>query len=247
MKKIVEICCGSYLDALNAHKGNADRIELNSALHLGGLTPSVGTLQLVKNNTNLKTIVMVRPRGAGFNYNDEDFITMKLDTKIMLENGADGIAFGILDEVGNIDIERTKEIIDIIKTYQKEVVFHRAFDCVNDPHQAIQQLIDLKVDRVLTSGLQNKAIEGIDLLTELQAKYGAKIEILIGSGINHTNALEIMNKTNINQIHSSCKSWIVDETTTKNSVSYAYGGKEKTNYYDIVSSDLVIKLVKTVK
>lgn len=90
MKKIAEICCGSYEDALAAYRGGARRIELNSALYLGGLTPSLGTLRLTKQNTKLKVIAMVRPRGAGFCYSDADFTVMKADAELLLENGADG-------------------------------------------------------------------------------------------------------------------------------------------------------------
>ena len=90
MERIIEICCGSYEDALNAYHGGAKRIELNNALHLGGLTPSLATLKLTKKNTNLKVITMVRPRGAGFCYNEIEFEVMKEDAKSLLENGADG-------------------------------------------------------------------------------------------------------------------------------------------------------------
>ena len=160
MKRIIEICCGSYEDALNAYHGGAKRIELNNALHLGGLTPSLATLKLTKKNTNLKVITMVRPRGAGFCYNEIEFEVMKEDAKSLLENGADGIAFGCLNKDGSICIKQTKEMIEIIKSYQGEVVFHRAFDCVEDPYTSIELLIELGVDRILTSGLKPKAIDG---------------------------------------------------------------------------------------
>ena len=101
MERIVEICCGSYEDAMNAYHGGAKRIELNSGLHLGGLTPSLGTLLLTKKNTNLKVITMVRPRGAGFYYSEADFEVMKEDALLMMQNGADGIAFGCLKENGD--------------------------------------------------------------------------------------------------------------------------------------------------
>ena len=140
MERLVEICCGSYEDALNAYKGKAKRIELNSALYLGGLTPSLASLKLTKKNTNLKVITMVRPRGAGFYYNDIEFEVMKEDARCLLENGADGIAFGCLNEDGTIHEKQTKEMIDIIKEYQGEVVFHRAFDCVKDPYVSIELL-----------------------------------------------------------------------------------------------------------
>ena len=108
MERIIEICCGSYEDALNAYYGRAKRIELNSALHLGGLTPSIASLKLTKKNTNLKIITMIRPRGAGFCYNDIEFEVMKEDARCMLENKADGIAFGCLNQDGSINGKTNK-------------------------------------------------------------------------------------------------------------------------------------------
>lgn len=247
MNKILEVCCGSYYDCLQAYKGNADRVELNSALYMGGLTPSVASLILTKKNTDLKVICMVRPRGAGFCYDKEDYETIILDVRSMMENGADGIAFGCLDNEGNIDISKTKEVIEIVKSYgkDKEVVFHRAFDCVNDPYDSIETLINLGVDRVLTSGLEEKAIYGMELLKDLQEKYGDKIEILAGSGMNSKNAKEFMESTGIVQIHSSCKSWLKDKTTTKNNVSYAYS--DDAYGYDVVDYKLVEELMKIIK
>ncbi|MEF9967879.1 MAG: copper homeostasis protein CutC, partial [Longicatena sp.] len=183
----IEICCGSYEDCLAAYKGGAERVELNSALHLGGLTPSVGSLIKSKQDTNLKIITMVRPRSAGFCYSKEDIEVMLMDAKILLENGADGIAFGFLNNDGTIDITNTKKMIDVIRLYpNKEVVFHRAFDCTKDPYAAIETCIELGIDRILTSGLQAKAVDGIELIKDLMLKYGEKIEILAGSGINNT-------------------------------------------------------------
>lgn len=246
MEKILEICCGSYEDALAAYHGGARRIELNSALHLGGLTPSLGALLLTKKNTDLKVITMVRPRGAGFHYSEADFETMKTDARLMMENGADGIAFGCLDEMGNIDVAQTREIIDIVKKYNGEAVFHRAFDCVKNPYESIEKLIDMGIDRILTSGLKAKAMAGMELIADLQKKYGDKIEILAGSGMNASNAKEMMDKTGIWQVHSSCKGWKEDTTTTGEEVSYSYAEEPHTNDYDVVDAELVKKLVESV-
>lgn len=246
MEKIVEICCGSYEDALNSYRGGAKRIELNSALHLGGLTPSLASLKLTKQNTDLKVITMIRPRGAGFHYSDAEFEVMKADTILMMENHADGIAFGCLDEEGCVNEKQTKEIIDIVKKYHGEVVFHRAFDCVKDPYQTIELLISLGVDRILTSGLENKAMDGKELIKDLQAKYGNQIEILAGSGMNASNAKEMMDYTGIHQVHSSCKDWLTDPTTACNHVSYAYASSPHEMDYDVVSQTLVEKLVKSI-
>lgn len=246
MERIVEICCGSYYDAKNAYLGKAKRIELNSALYLGGLTPSTATLRQVKKDFDLEIVCMVRPRGAGFCYNDEDFLIMKEEAKDLLENGADGIAFGILDQDGNIDLKRNQEMIEIIKSYHKTAVFHRAFDCVKDYDQAIRQLIDLGVDRVLTSGLEAKAMDGKEVIKYLQSHYGDQIQILAGSGMNASNAKEMMDYTGIYQVHSSCKDWLNDPTTSSNHVTYAYATSPHENDYEIVSKELVEKLVASI-
>ena len=246
MERQIEICTGSYYDCVQAHLGGAKRVELNSALHLGGLTPSVASLKLTKQNTDLKVITMVRPRGAGFCYNKEDFETMLMDVDLMLEHGADGIAFGCLNEDGTIHFEQTKQIVDKIKAKGKEAVFHRAFDCVKDPYVALELLIDLGVDRILTSGLQPKAMQGIELIKDLQSKYGDKIEILAGSGMNASNAKKMMDDTGISQVHSSCKDWIKDSTTHINKVSFSYLGNEHVLDYEVVSKDLVKKLVESI-
>ncbi len=243
MEKIVEICCGSYEDALAAYHGGAKRIELNSALYLGGLTPSLGTLLLTKDNTDLKVIAMVRPRGAGFCYSDADFRVMKADARLLLENGADGIAFGCLTENGELDESRTREMTAVIKKHQGEAVFHRAFDCVQNPYQTIEKLIEIGIDRVLTSGGEEKAMNGIELLAGLQEMYGDKIELLAGSGINAENAKELMERTGIRQVHSSCRGWLTDRTTEGPKVSYAYAEAPHKKDYEAVNEKLVKKLV----
>lgn len=246
MEKIIEVCCGSYDDALASYRGGAKRIELNSALYLGGLTPSLASLILTKKNTDLKVITMVRPRAAGFCYTNEEFETMKLDVTLMLENGADGIAFGCLTSESEIDVKQTKEIVDIIKSFDKEVVFHRAFDCVRDVDKTMNILIELGVDRVLTSGLMPKAMDGIEMIKYLQDKYGDRIEILAGSGMNASNAKEIMEKTGISQVHSSCKGRRNDSTTSGKFVNYCYAGEPHQNDYDVVDEELVRKIVNSI-
>lgn len=246
MEKIIEICCGSYYDAIQAHLGGAKRVELNSALHLGGLTPSIGTLRLVKKHTPLEVISRIRPRGAGFYYNDEDFEVLLEDCKLLMENGSDGISFGCLDSFGNIDIEKNRKIIATIKHYGGTAVFHRAFDCVDDPDESIQLLIDLGVDRLLTSGMQNKAMEGLEVLSHLQQNYGDKIQIIAGSGMNASNTKELMETTGIHQVYSSCKDWIVDPTTTALHVSYNYADEDHRNEYDVVNKKLVKTLLTSI-
>lgn len=236
---MIEICCGSYEDAYNAFLGGAKRIELNSALHLGGLTPSLGSLILTKKNTDLQVICMVRPRGAGFLYNEVEYAQMKEDAHLLLQNGADGLAFGFLHEDRTIDIERTKEFMDIITSYGKEAVFHRAYDCVKDPIKSMEVLLSLRVHRLLTSGLQAKAMDGKELIKSLQEKYGNDIEILVGSGMNATNAKTMLEYSGVSQVHSSCKDWCEDVTTIGENVHYSYGPTPHESDYDYVSVALV--------
>ncbi|MDO4480053.1 MAG: copper homeostasis protein CutC [Erysipelotrichaceae bacterium] len=239
---MIEICAGSYQDCITAFKAGAKRVELNSALSAGGLTPSIAALRRVKKETSLKVICMVRIRAAGFCYDKEDIELMLEQAKLLLENGADGIAFGFLNEDGTIYEKATRQMINLIHSYHKEAVFHRAFDITKDPFQAIETLINLKCDRILTSGQKSKAMQGMELIKNLQEKYGQQIEILAGSGMNHKNIQEMKNYTKIKQVHSSCKGYRIDPTTSNDSVSYSY--IDNTNQYDVVDFDLVEKLVK---
>lgn len=244
---MIEICCGSYEDAWNAYCGGAERIELNSALHLGGLTPTTGCLSLVRQQTDLKVICMVRPRGAGFCYTPTEKTQMFAEAQELLKQGSHGIAFGFLTEQAQIDLADTKKMVQLIHDYNGEAVYHRAFDCVHDPYIAIETLIAIGVDRVLTSGLAKQAMMGKDLIRTLQQRYGNQIEILAGSGINASNAQQLMDYTGISQVHSSCKDWRTDPTTVGTQVSYAFAPAPHETYYDVVSQDLVQKLKESIK
>lgn len=244
MRTTIEICCGSYHDCLMAQKGKADRIELNSALFLGGLTPSIASLKLAKRDVSLPIICMVRPRGAGFCYSEDEVEVIFADAKELLEAGSDGLAFGFLNEDATINVELTKKMVELIKSYSKEAVFHRAFDCVKDAHTAIQQLIDCGIDRVLSSGLEATAIVGTSMLCELEKRYGNQIEILAGSGIKAHNVNEFIKQSGIRQVHSSAKAWLEDPTTDNGRVSYAY---HEALDYDVVDETAVRELVNTIR
>ena len=243
-RDLFEVCAGSVQDCINAQLGGADRVELNSALHLGGLTPSLAMLKLVKEKISLKVICMDRPRAAGFCYDDVEIETMFEDAKILLENGADGISFGFLNSDATINVTETKKMVELIHQYQKEAVFHRAFDCVDDPMHAIKQLIDCGVDRILTSGLQPTAMQGASVLEKLQSEFGDQIELLAGSGINANNIRALKEQTGLHQFHGSCKEWCKDPTTTVGNVSYAY---HESDDYDCVSLEKVKSIVQELR
>ena len=243
-RDLFEVCAGSVQDCINAQLGGADRVELNSALHLGGLTPSLAMLRLVKEKTSLKVVCMDRPRAAGFCYDDVEIETMFEDARILLENGADGISFGFLNSDATINETETKKMVELIHQYQKEAVFHRAFDCVDDPMHAIKQLIDCGVDRILTSGLQPTALQGSSVIAKLQSEFGNQIELLAGSGINANNIRTLKEQTGLHQFHGSCKEWCKDPTTTVGNVSYAY---HESDDYDCVSLEKVKRIVQELR
>lgn len=245
MKNIIEICCASVEDVIKAEKAGADRVEFNSALYLGGLTPSLASLIYLKERVSIPLICMVRTRGAGFTYSKEDVEVMCMDAELLLKNRADGIAFGALRTDRTIDVETNRKLIEITHKYNKEFVFHRAIDCVDNPIESIETLIELGCDRVLTSGFRSTAVEGIKHLKEIQFKYGEKIQFLMGGKVNSYNANQLIQETGIHQIHSSCKTWVVDPSTHNNYVSYAYG--DYNSHYECVDLDLVKQLIKTVK
>lgn len=218
----VEVCAGSLEDCVYADQARADRIELNNAIHLGGLTPSIGTLIEAKKHTNIPIVTMVRPRGGGFYYNDYEKATMYEDAKILIKHQTDGLVFGFLDVNRKIDEEVTRKFVELCHKNKVEAIFHRAFDRTADPFYAIETLISCGIDRILTSGLQSTAEQGIKLLAELQQKYGDKIEICVGAGVNEKNVLKIIAETKISQVHSSFKGWYEDPTTSGNEVSYRY-------------------------
>lgn len=245
--RMLEVCCGSYYDALQAYAGGARRIELNSALNLGGLTPSVATLELVKQDCgSMKVITMVRPRGAGFCYSDEDFRVMEAECRMLLQHGADGIAFGCLNKDATLNMEQNKRLVSMILENGKEAVFHRAFDCSSEPFGTMEALIRMGVNRVLTSGLKPTAPDGKELIGELQQRYGEQIEILAGSGINAANAVPLMADTGISQVHSSCKDWMEDETTIVGAVSYSYAPVPHASCYEVVSADKVREILAAI-
>lgn len=200
-KILLEICAASLEDCLAAQEGGADRVELNSALLLGGLTPSFGLLQEVRHALRIPIIVMIRPRPAGFCYSVAEFTVMQRDIESALAHGADGIAFGILHEDGMIDQPRCARIIQ--QAAGREIVFHRAFDVTPDATVALEQLIDLGVTRVLTSGQESSAYNGAAKIAELIRQAAGRIQILPAGGINRFTIADILARTGCEQVHAS--------------------------------------------
>ncbi len=197
---ILEICCGSIDDAIEAERGGADRVELCSALFLGGLTPSLGTVREARARLRIPVIAMVRPRGGGFCYTEAEFATMERDTELAFENGVDGVVFGILRPDGTIDLERTRRIRELIGDHRQSV-FHRAFDVTPDPFAALEQLIELGITRVLTSGQEKTVDEGAELIARLIEHARGRIEVMPGGGILPHQVELVIARTGCTQIH----------------------------------------------
>lgn len=238
-KILLEACCGSVRDVIIADRLKFDMIELNSSLENEGMTPSVGTLIMAKQLTNIPIYTMVRARPKGFDYTEEDYQAMLIDAKVLIENGADGIVFGFLNEDATINVERTKAMINIIGN--KQAIFHKAFDSTKDLIQAIEILIDLGVDRVLTGGGVGDISNNIEMLKTLQSKYGHKIDILVGGGVRSHNIQHIIRGSNINKVHFSGSSLIFDNSTyetalVKNKDDYSYVGVDEINMRSIIDA-----------
>jgi len=197
---ILEICANSYQSAVNAEIAGAHRIELCSEISVGGTTPSYGLLKKVMADIDIPVQVLIRPRSGDFHYSDEEFDIMKENILQCKDLGCAGIVSGVLHEDYTIDKKRTSELIELSKPMS--FTFHRAFDVVSKPKESLLKLLNLGVDRLLTSGQQEKAEDGIDLLIELQKLAKNKLTILPGSGINSENCIHFKN-AGFTEIHSS--------------------------------------------
>ena len=197
---IIEFCAESYEYAMKAEKAGADRIELCKDLHLEGLTPDYKPAKRTIDTLNIPVFVLIRPRKGDFMYSDEEFELMKQDILKFKEMGCKGIVSGVLNDDNSIDIKRTKKLVELSRPL--EFTFHRAFDVVSDPLEEIENLIRLGVNRILTSGQKEKAIDGLVLLKQLKRISNNRILIMPGSGISKNNLKDF---ELFNEVHGSFK------------------------------------------
>ena len=244
MKKyLLEVCCGSVEDVLQAERGGADRVELNSCLFHGGLTPSVGELITAKRLSKLPIMTMVRPRQGGFCYTEAEYMTALADAEALLANGADGLVFGFLNADGTLDAARTKELVRLAGDRTK--VFHRAIDVAADWKAMLGQLIDIGVDRVLTSGLAPDVFYGLDVIREMMDFAQGAIQILPGAGVNLKNVDRILEVTGCDQIHVAKFRQYTDPSTANNRDIF-YGGAlyRPEDRYDVIDGDYIGEMRK---
>lgn len=239
-KILLEVCCGSADDVIQAHKAGAHRVELNSNLFHGGLTPTIGSLLVAKRETGMKIMTMVRPREGGFCYTPAEFATAIEDAKLLLENGSDGLVFGFLHQDGTLDKERTRILAELAQAAGKETVFHRAIDVVPDWRETLDALIELGITRVLTSGQEPDVSLGTQTVREMIEYAGGRIQILPGAGITARNMDRIIAETGCSQIHLAAHRPQYD-TSVNNNRSIYYGGclYPPEDRFNVVDSDYI--------
>lgn len=211
---VLEICCYSVQSALIAEESGANRVELCAGVFEGGTTPSSATIRLTKEKLSIPVHVIIRPRGADFCYSDIEFECMKHDIQFCKDQGVEGVVSGILLSSGEVDVIRTKELVDLAKPMS--FTFHRAFDMLENPIKALEVLIELGVDRILSSGGRQTAEEGIELLKKMTAKANGRIIIMPGSGVNEENIIKLKNETGAFEFHCSAKKLVQSKMEYKN-------------------------------
>jgi len=201
---LLEICCYSVDCALTAQQQGADRVELCAAPKEGGLTPSWGVLKSARQAVTIPVHPIIRPRGGDFYYCASEFNAMLEDIAVVRDLGFPGLVIGLLDEDGHVDMPRMRQIMAAAQGMA--VTFHRAFDMCVNPQQAFENLAELGVARVLTSGQQSSAEKGISLIKELKAQSGVPI-IMAGAGVRAAN-LELFLQAGVTELHSSAGRWL---------------------------------------
>ncbi|MBO7318369.1 MAG: copper homeostasis protein CutC [Bacteroidales bacterium] len=236
MKRILEVCAGSVQSVIAARDGGVSRIELCSALEIGGITPSVGLIAEARKVEDIALNVLIRPRGGDFLYNESEVDTMVQDITVARKLGADGVVIGALTADGDIDMAVCRRLIE--SAGNMRITFHRAFDMCCDAYKALEDVITLGCHRILTSGQATTAQSGIALIKQLVERAEGRISIMPGCGVNATNAAEILNKSGATEIHASARSVV------KSGMRYRHHdvnmGNSNMEEYDHMESDVTL-------
>jgi copper homeostasis protein len=242
-KPILEICCGSLADALAAELGGAGRVELCSALFLGGLTPSAATIQEAASQLKMPFVVIIRPRSGGFHYSADEMKLMERDAEFALAHGAAGIVVGVLLSDGRVDVARCKRLRELAQG--KQAVFHRAFDVVPDPARALEEIIDLGFTRILTSGQARSVAQAANVIRRLIEEAKERIEILPGGGLRAEHLQEFLAQTGCQQIHMTAFRPAKDPSTSaRPDIRFGADGAPPESEYQEVDPEKVKQIVQ---
>ena len=229
-KYTIEIATSDFATTKTAVEGGADRIELCANLAEGGTTPSYGHIRQCREAFDTLIYAIIRPRGGDFLFTEEEFSMMLQDVKLCKEVGCDGVVIGLLNADGTIDLKRTSKLVDAV--YPLGVTFHRAFDRCSNPFEAMEQLIQIGCERILTSGQKPSAPDAVELIEQLYREADDRIIIMPGSGVRKENIKMLAEKTGCTEFHSSLRS---KRKSSMEFIHPAFAGSEESymnNYID---------------
>jgi copper homeostasis protein len=229
---IIEIATSDYASSAAAASGGADRIELCDNLAEGGTTQSKAIILHCREKLDLQIFPIIRPRGGDFLYTADEFRIMMDDIRTCKELNCDGVVIGILNADGSIDVERSGRMVEL--AYPMEVTFHRAFDRCKDPFEALEQLINMGCTRILTSGQQPTALEGISLIAQLVKAAEERIIIMPGSGVRKENIAQLIERTGAVEMHSSLRT----KVQSKMEFRHPAFGSESYEYFSVKEEDV---------
>ncbi len=217
----VEICVEGFESARAAQEGGADRVELCDDLSVGGVTPDAGSIATACRTLTIPVHVLIRPRGGNFVYSDAELATIRREVAEARSLGASGVVLGLLNPDGSIDRERTARLVEAARPLA--ITFHKAFDACRDPHEALEVLAGLGIERILTSGQRPTAIEGLPLLADLARASGGRIRIMAGGSIREDDIPRLL-AAGLNEIHigsSVCTAGTTDAGKVRRAVAIA--------------------------
>jgi len=213
-QRLLEICVFNINTAIAVEKAGADRIELCENYSNGGTTPSYGYLKSVREKINIPVFPMIRPRGGDFFHTNEEIDIIRKDIILCKELGFQGVVFGLLNQDGTIDKDNTARLVEA--AYPLSVTFHRAFDRCKSPLEALETIIECGCTRILTSGQMPKVTDGLALLKTLVEQANGRIIIMPGSGLNSNNVKQIIDTTNVNEVHTSARTLVPSASQYQN-------------------------------
>jgi len=233
----LEICIDSVEAAVAAEMGGAQRVELCSALIEGGLTPSMGMIRVVRSRIGIGLFVMIRPRGGDFIYSDEELGAMREDIAQAKLSGADGVVFGLLKPSGEVDVERTRELVELARPLK--VTFHRAFDMALDMETALEDIVRTGADRVLTSGGESTGVLGSGMIARMVERSAGRIGIMTCGELCADNVQQVARATGATQFHAALRTAVPSPAIyRKADLSMGEPGMDEFTRYTVLVEDV---------